>query len=53
MNVKKVILSHQEELTAEHRRLSNILKDTQEKLLKTEGAILILQHFAKIVEKED
>jgi len=52
MSIEDLIKSQKEELISEHERLSRILTDSQEKLLKTEGALLMMQHLEKLIEKE-
>jgi hypothetical protein len=52
MNVKKLIEQQKKELKTEHDRLSLLLTDTQQKILKTEGAMLMMQHFEKLLDKE-
>jgi len=52
MNVKKLIEQQKEELKSEHERLRLLLNDTQQKILKTEGALLMMQHFENLIEKE-
>ena len=52
MNIKKLIEKQKDELRSEHERLSLLLNDTQQKILKTEGALLMMQHLENLIEKE-
>lgn len=52
MTIKELLQTQKLELTQEYERLRKNINDSQEKLLKTEGALLMIQHLEKLTEKE-
>ena len=53
MNIQELIKAQKQELTNEHQRISKNISSSNEKLLKTEGALLMLQHLELQLIKED
>ena len=53
MNIQELINTQKLELTNEYERIRSNLADSKEKLLKTEGALLLLQYLEKQIVKEN
>jgi hypothetical protein len=51
MTFKELLQTQKLELTQEHQKLVRTINDTKEKLLKTEGALLMIQHLEKLTEE--
>lgn len=53
MTFKDLLQTQKLELTKEHEKLRRIIKDSNERLLKTEGALLMIQHLEKNALEEE
>ncbi len=51
MTFKELLQTQKLELTQEHQKLVRTINETKEKLLKTEGALLMIQHLEKLTEE--
>ena len=47
MTFKELLQTQKLELTQEHEKLRRVINDSNERLLKTEGALLMIQHLEK------
>ena len=52
MKIKELIQMKKLEVTKEYEKLQKSITKSKEKLLKTEGAFLILQHLEQQLDKE-
>lgn len=52
MKAVELIQAQKLELNHEYERIRRNIQDSQENLLKTEGALLMLQHLEKELDKE-
>ena len=52
MKIKELLQMQKLELTNEYGRIQKTIAESQAKLLKTEGALLMLQHLEKQLDKE-
>lgn len=53
MTFKELLKTQKLELTQEHEKLIKIINNSNERLLKTEGALLMIQHLEKQTLEEE